>query len=98
MFTKKVKKVKKTMGTSYKVTRERSDKELLNEDKRKCFIVEDTDSTLIEGTINILNFRARGMGMVFRMWVHERAPLNLQWPVLKNGGANFHHCWFVDSM
>ena len=36
--------------------------------------------------------------MVFRTWTHERAPLNSQWPVLKNGGAHFHHCWFVDSM
>ena len=36
--------------------------------------------------------------MVFRMWAHERAPLNSQWPVLENGGADFHDCWFVDSM
>ena len=28
--------------------------------------------------------------MVFRTWAHERMPLNLQWPVLKNGGADFH--------
>ena len=64
----------------------------------QCFIVGDIDFSLFEGTINILNFRARGMGMVFRTWAHEGAPLNSQWPVLENGGTNFHHCWFVDSM
>ena len=69
--------------------------ELLNEDKRQRFIVGDIDSILIKGTINVLNFRTRGMGMVFRTWTHERAPLNLQWPVLKNGGADFHHCWLL---
>ena len=68
------------------------DKELLNEDKRQRFIVGDIDSSLIEGTINVLNFRARGMGMIFRTWVYERAPLSSQCPVLKNGGADFHHC------
>jgi len=52
--------------------------ELLNEDKRQRFIVGDIDSILIEGTINVLNFRTRGMGMVFRTWAHEQAPLNLQ--------------------
>ena len=35
-----------------------------------------------EGIINVLNFRARGMGTVFQMWAHEQAPLNTQWPVL----------------
>ena len=53
---------------------------------------------LIEGIINVLNLRARGIGIVFRTWAHEQAPLNSQWPVLKNGGTDFHHCWFVDSM
>ena len=71
---------------------------ILNEDKRQRFIVGDIDSILIEGTINVLNFRTRGMGMVFRTWAHKRVPFNLQWPVLKNGGTDFHHCWFVDSM
>ena len=39
------------------------------------------------------------MGMVSRTWAHGRAPLSLQWPVPKNGGANcnFHLCWFNDS-
>ena len=64
----------------------------------KRFIIGDIDSTLIEGTINVFNFRATGMGMVFQTWALEQAPLNSQWPVLKNGGADFHHCWFVDSM
>ena len=70
----------------------------MNGDKRQRFIVGDIVSTLIEGTINVLKFSARGMGMVFRTWAHEGAPLNSQWPVLKNGGADFHHCWFVNSM
>ena len=80
----KRKKDKKMTGASYKEReRERErDKELLNEDKRQRFIVGDIDSTVIEGTINVLNFRTRGMGMVFRTWAHERAPLNSQWPVL----------------
>ena len=38
---------------------------------------------VIEGTISVLNFRTRGMGMVFRRWAHERTPLNSQWPVLE---------------
>ena len=33
--------------------RHECDKELLNKDKRQCFIVGDIDSILIEGTINI---------------------------------------------
>ena len=39
-----------------------------NEDKRQHFIVGDIDSILIEGTINVLNFR---MGMVFWTWGHK---------------------------
>ena len=64
----------------------------MNEDKRQHFIVRDIDSILIEGTINVLNFRTRGMGMVFQMWVHKRAPLNSQWPVLKNGSVELLVC------
>ena len=71
---------------------------ILNEEKRQRFIVGDIDSILIEGTVNVLNLRIRGIGMVFRTWAHERAQLNSQWLVLKNGGADFHHCWFIDSM
>ena len=29
---------------------------------------------------------------------HKRAPLNLQWLVLKNSGTNFHPYWFIDSI
>ena len=36
--------------------------------------------------------------MVFRAWMHERASLNLQWLVLRIGGGDFLHCWFVDSI
>ena len=36
--------------------------------------------------------------MVFRAWAHKRASLNLQWLVLRIGGAYFLHCWVVDSM
>ena len=35
--------------------------------------------------------------MVSQMWVYRPVPLTLQWPVLKNGGADFHHCWFFDT-
>ena len=38
------------------------------------------------------------MGMVFQAWVHERVPLNSQWLVLRNGGANFLHRWDADSI
>ena len=36
--------------------------------------------------------------MVFRAWVHERVPLNLQWLVLEIGGTDFLHCWVADSI
>ena len=36
--------------------------------------------------------------VVFRTWVHERAPLTLQWLVLRISGADFLHCWIVNSM
>ena len=36
--------------------------------------------------------------MVFRVWAHERAPLNLQWLVLRIGGADFLHCWAANSI
>ena len=36
--------------------------------------------------------------MVFRAWVHELAPLNSQWLVLRIGGANLLHCWVADSI
>ena len=36
--------------------------------------------------------------MVFRAWVHERAPLNLQWLVLRIGGVDFLHSWVANSI
>ena len=51
----------------------------------------DFDSILIEGTSNVLNCSGRGIARVFWMWVHKRTPLNLQWPVLENTCADFHH-------
>ena len=46
-----------------------------------------------------LTLAQEGWGWFFgRAWALERAPLNSQWPLLKNGGADFHHCWFVNSM
>ena len=38
------------------------------------------------------------MAMVFRVWADKRVPLNLQWLVLRIGGANFLHCWATDSI
>ena len=35
--------------------------------------------------------------MVFRAWVHEWAPLSLQWLAL-GIGADFLHCWVTDSI
>ena len=37
-------------------------------------------------------------GMVFRVWAHERVPLNSQWLVLRIGGTDFLHCWVADSI
>ena len=31
--------------------------------------------------------------MVFRAWAYERVLLNLQWLVLRIGGADFLNCW-----
>ena len=36
--------------------------------------------------------------MVFRAWAHERAPLNLQWLVLRIDGADFLHSWAANSL
>ena len=30
--------------------------------------------------------------------MHKQVPLNLQWLVLRIGGANFLHCWVTDSI
>ena len=36
--------------------------------------------------------------MVCQAWAQEQAPLKSHQLVLKNGGADFHDCWFVDSI
>ena len=36
--------------------------------------------------------------MVFRVWAHERVPLDLHWLVLRIGGTDFLHCWVTDSI
>ena len=51
-----------------------------------------------EGTNNLIKRRFRLNRMVCRAWAQKRTPLNSHWLVLKNGGADFHHFWFVDSM
>ena len=33
----------------------------------------------------------------FRVWAHERVPLDSQWLVLRIGGADFLHCWVANS-
>ena len=38
------------------------------------------------------------MGMVFRAWTYEWAPLNSQWLVFRIGGAILLHCWVANSI
>ena len=51
-----------------------------------------------EGTNNLIKRRFRLNRMVCQAWAQKRTPLNSHWLVFKNGGADFHHFWFVDSM
>ena len=51
-----------------------------------------------EGTNNLIKRRFRLNRMVCRAWVQKQTPLNSHWLVLTNGGADFYHFWFVDSM
>ena len=52
-----------------------------------------------EGTICVVNERINVNRMVFRTWAHKRASLNSQWwLVFRIGGADFLHCWLVDSV
>ena len=37
-------------------------------------------------------------GIVFRVWAHEWVPLNLQWLVLRIGGADFLDGWVANSI
>ena len=55
---------------------------------------QDIDSVDTEGTYTLVIGRWDGLsGMDAR-----RAPLNMQWLVLRIGDADFHHCWFVDYL
>ena len=51
-----------------------------------------------EGTICVVNGQISIKRMISRVWVQERVPLNLQWLVFRIGGADFLHCWVVDSI
>ena len=51
-----------------------------------------------DGTNNLIKQRFRLNRMICRAWAQERTPLNSHWLVLKNRDADFHDCWFVDSM
>ena len=51
-----------------------------------------------EGTICVVSRYISVKRMVFRAWVHKQPPLNSQWLVLRIGGADFLHCWVVDSI
>ena len=51
-----------------------------------------------EGTICVVNGLISVNRMVFQAWAYERASLNSQWLVLRIGGADFLHCWVVDSV
>ena len=51
-----------------------------------------------EGTIFLVSRLISGKGMVFEAWAHKQMSLNLQWLVLRIGGANFFHCWVADSV
>ena len=33
--------------------------------------------------------------MVSSTWEYARMPLNLQWPVVENNGADFHHSYIA---
>ena len=51
-----------------------------------------------EGTICLVSGLIGGKTMVFRAGAHKRTPLNLQWLVLRIGGADFLHFWLADSI
>ena len=54
--------------------------------------------TMKVATICLVNGRISTEGMVFQVWAHEQAPLNLQWLVLRIGGTDFLHCWVANSI
>ena len=49
-----------------------------------------------EGTNNLIERWLKRM--VCQAWAQEHTPLNSHWLGTKNGGADFHDCWFIDSM
>ena len=51
-----------------------------------------------EGTICVLSGWSCVKRMVFWAWAHEQVSLNSQWLVLRISGADFLHCWVVDSI
>ena len=51
-----------------------------------------------EGTICVVIGCISVKRIVFRVWAHERAPLNSQWLILRIGGTDFLHCWVADSI
>ena len=51
-----------------------------------------------EGTICVLSGQSCVKRTVFRAWAHEWASLNLQWLVLRIGGADFLYCWVDNSI
>ena len=55
-------------------------------------------SSQYEGTNNLIKRWFRLNRMVFQAWAQEQTPLNSDWLVLNNEGADFHDSWFVDSM
>ena len=50
-----------------------------------------------EGTICLVGGLIVSREMVFRVWTHKQTPLNLQWLVLRVGGADLH-CCVADSI
>ena len=51
-----------------------------------------------EGTICLVGRLIVTREIVFRAWAHKWMPLNLQWLVLRIGGANLHQCCVADSI
>ena len=51
-----------------------------------------------EGTNNLIKQWFRLNRMVCRAWAQERTPLNSHWLLFNNRDADFHDCWFGDSM
>ena len=50
----------------------------------------------INSVVTIKQIRLKRM--IHHAWAHEQVPLNLHWPVLWDGGMDFHHSWFINSI